>query len=222
MLDKRTCLGILEEIERIMKTIASLEDRPEALLAARALARRALQMLKKVADLDIRTARALENNLRLLQDAQVHRMLRPQVLSTGGLVEYLKGQCAGRLQRKEETMRRMMFERGELLTYGRMMLTSEYNRLRQVMQLEAADPAQQIPAFLAPPGLMERLNKIDAVAIHNLYAQMGGTGNVEVVVCFQTDIRPVTAGHLRRAQDIIEVKFPHGTPISRIVYTRRV
>ena len=218
---KRTCKDFLQEIKNHLDTLSqypaqapSINAEKELREAAKALADRCLKLIKNVEDLDKKTADAIRASLYLIKQATDIAPIKYQAIKALASINSLDKACVEKLARKQMTAQRMTMKHGAVQTYGRMMSKEEYAWLIVVKELESADPEQPIPAFLAPQSLIEWFFKIDKTATRNMYAQMGGTGHVDYVVFFQTDVIPVIAGPVRNYRNIIEVKFPHGTPVT--------
>lgn len=220
LFQKKTCEDYVTEIRNILQIIADMPNTEDAIIKAHALAKRGLQQLKKIADLDASTSKATENQLRLIIAAEEYRILRPQAIAGLYFIEQLEKFCAERLESKGKTTERIKLKRGKTETYGRMMSTAEYKRLKQVKVLESAEETEMIPAFNAPTGIVEYFLKIDKTAIRNIYSLIGGTGAVDYLVFFRTNVVPTIIGMPRRWPKIIEVKFPNGTPIELIAERR--
>lgn len=225
---KKTCDDFLQEIRRHLELIASypetapsLNAEKELRSAAQHLINRALQTLKKVDALDQKTALGLQKTLLLAEVESKFERLRYHAQSALMFLPDLEKACAAKLAQQGVQPKKL--KRGRMDTYGRMMTADEYKRLEQAGMLESVDPGQLIPAFLAPKSIMEFFLKIDKTAVHNLYSQMGGTGHVDYIVFFKTDVIPTEIGSPRRGRRpaIIEVKFPHGTP-AQVIQVRRV
>jgi hypothetical protein len=221
---RKTCADFLSEIRRHLEVIAayprqtpSLGAEKEMMLAAQMRAHRALYLLKKVDALDRKSADALRGKLYIIETAEKYSALQPNAASALLLIEHLESECEAKLARKSV----VPMKRGRMLTYGRMMGIEEYRRLVAVKCLESSDTREMIPAFKAPKSIIDDFLKMDKTAIHNIYALIGGTGNVGYVVFFKTNVVPVDIGPPRRWPRIFEVKFSHGTPIE-IIGVRRV
>jgi len=221
LLGRPDCAAALQTIQDILTIIQTLRETDDAVMKASVLAKRALSVLKKIIDLDPMT-RGLENRLRLIQVMPDLAAVKAHASIAQSFIEPLQEACGKKVRRKARMLSRMAMARGPYpITYGRVMRVPEYSDLVRTKELAATEPGQTIPAFLAPPNIIAFFLKIDKTAVKNIYSQMGGTGSVDCIVFFQTDILPVQAGGLRKYRGIQEVKFATGTPVE-IVQVRRL
>ncbi|MEM4239863.1 MAG: hypothetical protein QXM31_02360 [Candidatus Woesearchaeota archaeon] len=221
---RKTCADYVDEIRRRLEIIASYPDaipsRPAGIAlvsAARAQAKRVRTILKKISALNQKASSGMHNALLLIESADTldkYAMIKPQAALALKFFEDIESACRAKLVSKR-------LKRGKTRSYGRMMTINEFRRLSVVGILEAAEEDEMIPAFEAPPAIVDYFMKIDKTAVRNIYALIGGTGSVDYVLFFRTSIVPTTIGPPRRWPKIIEVKFPHGTPVE-IFQVRRV
>jgi hypothetical protein len=226
----KTCEDFLQEIRRRLEVITQFPEIPpsqsataELQVAARALARRARTMLAKIGSLNKNAAQAIAGKLYQIEDEEAqYRALKPLAVQALSFLEDLESACTAKLSKREEVLAKIKMVRGPILVYGRMMKTPEYERLILEKQLRFIKPNQLIPAFKAPDHVRKWFLKIEKKAIHNINSRIGGTGKVDYVVFFKTNIVPaVDVGPSRGWPDILEVKFPSGTPVE-IIQVRRV
>jgi hypothetical protein len=228
---RKTVAEILAEIRNLLEVIAGYPEKvptsgakEELVAAAQGLAKRVRMQLNKVDKLGPNVVLAMQSPLRLIEQTGVEQYERLKHQAVLALNAFATIEQAYRTQvaQKASAVVMQKMVRGRMTTYGRMMTAAEYKRLVVVKQLESADPGQLIPAFLTTTKLINKFIKLyDKTAIRNIYSHLGGTGNVDYVVFFRTDIVPQTVGPARRWPEIIEVKFPHGTPVE-VVQFRRV
>ena len=228
---RKTVPEILAEIRSHLTVIAGYPERPptlairqQLLLAAQGLAKRVRTLLKEVNKINPKAVQAMQAPLMLIEASDVEKYDRIIPQAAAALVAFRDIESTYEALRVEKAAAaaRPKLVRGRIATYGRMMTAAEYKRLVAVKQLECADPGQLIPAFLTTTKLVNKfLTYYDKTAIRNIYSHLGGTGNVDYVLFFKTDIVPQVVGPSRRWPEIIEVKFPHGTPAD-IVQFRRV
>lgn len=227
---RKTVPEILAEIRSHLTVIEGYPERPptlaikqQLLLAAQGLAKRVRTLLKQVDRFNPKAVQAMQAPLMLIEAADADRYERviPQAAAALAAFKDIEGAYDALRVEKAAAAARPKLVRGRMATYGRMMTAAEYKRLVAVKQLESVDPGQMIPAFQAPDNVVKRFFDLSRKALSNIYSLIGGTGNLDYVAFFRTDIVPQVIGSPRRWPEIVEVKFPHGTPVE-IVQFRRV
>jgi hypothetical protein len=219
--EMRSCLEVLAGYPARAPTLRTLN---ELLRDARALAKRVRRQLKKTAKYNQKAAKGMIAPLLLIEHTDEERYARLRPLAADALVflEEIENSLKGIRAQKAAAEAQRKLRRGPIGMYRRMMTVEEYKRLRQTGVLEWAEIGEFIPAFKAPAFLVDKfLTYYDKTAVRNIYSHVGGTGSVDYVVFFSTDIVPAEIGPSRRWPEIFEVKFPHGTPV-KILQVRRV
>src|SRR5574341_1266824 len=97
LFQKKTCEDYVTELRNTLQIIADMPNTEDALVKAHALAKRGLQLLKRIADLDVSTSKAAENQLRLILAAEEYRILRPQAIAGLYFAEKLEQFCTDTL-----------------------------------------------------------------------------------------------------------------------------
>lgn len=212
---------MIEETKQLLTTIIDMSGNIENLEKIQFMAKRGLQLLKKISKIDKRSAAALEGKLRLILAATQKSMksIRPNANAGIVFIESLENKYLEKIIRKAKISRRAL-KRGEIKTYGRFMTKREHRRLRQVKELESAEEGEMIPAFEATTTVMENFLKWEQQALRNIYSQIGGTGGADFIVFFKTDVVPISVSSSRKDW-IFEVKFPNNTPVE-IVTVRKL
>ncbi len=203
---------VLDEIKKIILVIEDSQTH-DTLRKVPLLAKRLRKLTKRLSLLDRVYALQLEQQFFLLGEAaswsQINRDIIPGILAAYEGMTIRHKQYL--MQRAEKKDKAKIKRTKKMLTYGRLVTKTEFNNIDG--KLTALESNQMIPAFEAPRNVVEWLTKINDKAVKNLYAQIGGTGNVYALVIFESDVEPVSSIKLRRNSLLIEVKFISGTPI---------
>ncbi len=218
---KRTCDDIASEIQKRVTIIAnyppsvpSQSISREYIVAAKALAQRCLKLARKLDHVDHKTVLAIEQKLYLIREAdddtspETYGKVRTEAQRALPFVQELLKACA-------PTVVVRPVKHGERQRYVRLMTKAEYKRIVITNLLESSDPDELIPCIVATPKLIDILWKWKPSAIRAFHVKIGGTGSVDIILLFETDVVPEGIIALRKS-GFQEVKFRSGTAITII------